>query len=226
MDMQVEIRTNFRRAARILKDDRGFRRAAARMPKPVPWDWARPRLMPLLAQPCIDMPGEERIRTVAAMGCAIEFGIDLGGHFPIVDRVVAERWECSVEQLRDAAMENLARRAAIIQTTAVQHAVMSGRAFRMLQAPAGCGSSVLLVPDQIKRLFGVHDQVLAAPGRHTLLSFPMDAPTLSVAEIAVEVEQSELTPLFLDPFALYDGEVIWEGDDAYDDVDDDWPDAG
>jgi hypothetical protein len=225
--MQVEIRTNFRRTARIIKDDRAFRRAAARMPKPVSWDWARPRLMPLLAQPCIDMPGEQRIRTVAAIGCAIEFGIDLGGHFPIVDRVVAERWECSVEQLRDAALENLARRAAIIQTTAVQHAVMSGRSFRMLQAPPGCASSLLLVPEQIKRLFGPQDQILAAPGRHTLLSFPMDAPTMAVAEIAVDLEMSELMPLFLDPFAMYDGEVIWEGDHGMDeDDDDDWRDAG
>jgi hypothetical protein len=183
--------------------------------------------MPLLAQPCIDLPGEERIRVVGRPGCAIEFGIDLGGHFPIVDRIVAERWECSVEQLRDAALENLARRAAIVQTTAVQHAVMSGRAFRMLQAPAGCASSLLLVPEQIKRLFGRQDQILAAPGRHTLLSFPMDAPTLAVPEIAVEVEVSELMPLFLAPFALCDGEVIWEGDHGMEEEDDDdWPDAG
>jgi hypothetical protein len=223
--MQVEIRTNFRRTARIIKDDRDFRRAASRMPKPVSWDWARPRLMPLLAQPCIDMPGEERIRTVAPVGCAIEFGIDLGGHFPIVDRVVAERWECSVEQLWATALENLAKRASIVQPSVVQHAVMSGRAFRMLQAPAGCASSLLLVPDQVKRLFGDHDQVLAAPGRHTLLSFPLDAPTLGIGEIVVDIEQGELTPLFLDPFAMYDGEVIWEGDGGLDDLDDDLPDA-
>jgi hypothetical protein len=182
--------------------------------------------MPLLAQPCIDLPGEERIRVVARPGCAVEFGIDLGGHFPIVDRVVAERWECSVEQLRDTAMDNLARRAGVITPTAVQHAVMSGRAFRMLQSPAGCASSVLLVPDQVKRLFGGQDQVLAAPGRHTLLSFPIDAPTLAVAEIVVDWEQRELAPLFLDPFGLCDGEVIWEGNATTNELDDDWPDAG
>jgi len=223
--MQVEIRTGFRRTARIIKDDRAFRRAANKMPKPVPWEWARPRLMPLLAQPCIDHPGDERIRVVGRPGCAVEFGIDLGGHFPIVDRIVAERWECSVEQLQDAAMANLARRVAAIPPSVVRHAVMSGRAFRMLQSPAGCASSVLLVPEQVKRLFGGHDQVLAAPGRHTLMSFPMDAPTLGVAEIVVDMELQELAPLFLDPFALCDGEVIWEGD-LIDDLDDDWPDAG
>jgi hypothetical protein len=109
-------------------------------------------------------------------------------------------------------MANLARRVAAIQPTAIQHAVMSGRAFRMLRSPAGCASSVLLVPEQIKRLFGGLDQVLAAPGRHTLMSFPMDAPALAVAEIVVGMEQGELVPLFLDPFALCDGDVVWEGD--------------
>jgi hypothetical protein len=83
----------------------------------------------------------------------------------------------------------------------------------------------LLVPDQVKRLFGGHDQVLAAPGRHTLLSFPLEAPTLGVAEIVVDMEQGELAPLFLDPFALCDGEVIWEGD-LSEDLDDDLDDAG
>ena len=37
--------------------------------------------------------------------------------------------------------------------------------------------------------------------------------------------QWNLAPLFLDPFALCDGEVIWEGD-LVDDLDDDWSDAG
>jgi hypothetical protein len=84
---------------------------------------------------------------------------------------------------------------------------------------------VVLVPDQVKRLFGGQDQVLAAPGRHTLLSFPIDAPTHAVAEIVVDWEQRELAPLFLDPFGLCDGEVIWEGNATTDDLDDDWPDA-
>ena len=95
----------------------------------------------------------------------------------------------------------------------------------MLQSPAGCASSVLLLSEQVKRLFGVHYQVLAAPGRHTLMSFPMDAQTLGIAEIVIDMEQQELAPLFLDPFALCDGEVIWEGD-LVDDLDDDWSDAG
>jgi len=208
--MQVEIRTGFRKMARILRDDREFRRAAARMPRPVPWDWAKPRLMPLLAQPCIDLPGEERIRTAADLGPAIEFGIDLCGHFPIVDRVVAERWECTSDQLRAAALANLERRAATVPTSAVQTAVMSGRRFGMLRSPAGCASSILLAPDHLRRLFGGQDQMLAAPGRHTLVSFSLDVPELAAAEIAIDLELDELTPLFLAPFYLIGGELLWD----------------
>jgi hypothetical protein len=217
--MQVEIRTGFRRTARLIREDRAFRRAASRMPRPVPWEWAKTRLTPLLAQPHIDLPGEERVRTTAEPGCAIEFGIDLGGHFPIVDRIVAERWECSVEQLRDVALANLERRLAAVPPTAVQHAVMSGRAFRLLRTPLGCASSVLLVPGQLARLFGGHDQIFAAPGRHTLMSFPAASPMMGVADIVVEIEQNELAPLLLSPFGFADGEIVWEPE--FDDLDED-----
>ena len=41
------------------------------MPRPVTWDWAKPRLMPLIAGPRNDMPGEGLVRTSAEVGCTI-----------------------------------------------------------------------------------------------------------------------------------------------------------
>ena len=114
-------------------------------------------------------------------------------------------------------MANLERRVGAIPDSAVQHAVMSGRAFRLLRSPSGCASSVLLIPDQLRRLFGGHDQMLAAPGRHILLSFSIEMPTIAAAQIAVDIEQDELAPLFLGPFLLSDGTLIW--DDVPDDLD-------
>ena len=126
-----------------------------------------------------------------------------------------------MEQLTDVAMTNLERRAASIRPSAIQHAVMSGRSFRLLHSPTGRASSVLLVPDQLKRLFGSQDQMLAAPGRHTLASFPMSMPTLAASEIAVDLEQDELAPLFLSPFLLCDGELFWDADELTDELDED-----
>jgi hypothetical protein len=218
--MQVLVRTSFRRVARLVRNDREFLRATRRMPRPVPWDWAAPRLMPLLAGPRNDAPGEELVRGTSATGCAIEFGIDLGGHFPLVDRSVAERWETSLAQLAATAAANLERSAAAIPPAVVRTAVRSGRIVRFLDRPAGCASSLLLSPAQLRRLFGEHDQVFGAPGRHTLVSFPIEMPTETIAELHVEMESDELFPLFLQPFQLVDGQLIWadteppDGDDG------------
>ena len=77
------------------------------------------------------------------------------------------------------------------------------------------------MPDELKRLFGGHDQVFGAPGRHTLVSFPTDMPTATAADIHVEMEMEELMPLFLLPFAMEDGRLMWS-DREFDD--DDLPD--
>jgi hypothetical protein len=216
--MQVQIRTSFQRTARLIRNDRAFIRATRKMPRPVPWEWAEPRLMPLVASPRNDKPGEELVRASSDVGCAIEFGIDLGGHFPLVDRSVAERWEMSAEQLRAAATANLGRRAPAIPASAVRTAVRSGRVIRVLRHPVGCASSLLLAPQELRRLFGSHDQVFGAPGRHTLVSFPIDTPASTVAELHVEMEMDELVPLFLQPLALIDGRLVWS-DTELDDED-------
>lgn len=216
--MQVQIRTSFGRTARLIRNDRAFIKATRRMPRPVPWDWAKPRLMPLISGPRNDMPGEGLVRASADVGCAIEFGIDIGGHFPLVDQSVAERWETPVGELVATSMANLARRAAAIPPTAVHDAVRSGRVIRILRQPVGCASSMLLIPDELKRLFGGHDQVFGAPGRHTLVSFPTEMSTGTVADIHVEMEMDELMPLFLLPFGMEDGKLLW-ADTVFDDED-------
>ena len=218
--MQVQIKTSFRRTARLIRNDREFLRAARRMPKPVPWDWAAPRLIPLLAGPRNDAPGEELVRAPSQLGPALTFGIDLGGHSPLVDRSVAARWETSAEQLLAVSLENLRRRAAAIGDGSVETWVRSGYIVRVLRRPVGFASSLLLVPEELSRLFGGHDQVFGAPGRHTIVSFPAGMPTATVAGIHVEMEIDELMPLFLLPFAMEDGSLAWL-DSEFEGTDDD-----
>jgi hypothetical protein len=72
-------------------------------------------------------------------------------------------------------------------------------------------SSLLLVPDELTRVFGAHDQVILAPGNGLLLSLPTDMPSDAIANIAVDMEMAERWPLFLDPFVLLDGVLGWGG---------------
>ncbi|MGH2444837.1 MAG: hypothetical protein ACRDGD_02175 [Candidatus Limnocylindria bacterium] len=199
------------------------------MPKPVTWEWARPRLMPLLAGPYLDPPGEPLVRLVLPPGIAVAFGIDLGrGVIPYVDAAIAQRWECTPQQIGEAAVTNLERRAARIDPVVVSSGSLSGHIVRLLQRPAGWASSVLLTTEHLKRLFGEHDQLFLAAGHGTLISMAMDAPSHIAHELVFEYESRELYPLLLDPFALTDGELVWGGAREYDEYeydDDDDDDA-
>ena len=215
--LEVSMRTTVGQVVGMLRNDRRAARALKRMPKPVPWEWARARLVPLLAGPRIDLPGEQVIRSILEPGVAVEFAIDLRHAFPVVDARVAARWECSEDQLREQALANLARWASQVTRSTVRTATMSGHEIRLLDHEPPWASSLLLVPDELKRLFGAHDQVLAAPARDVLLSFPRTMPTRLVAEIAVDFEAGTPHPLWLEPFGLEGGAIHWSGNEEFDD---------
>jgi hypothetical protein len=211
-----------RTSAAALRRVRAERRAYAAMPKPVPWEWAAPRLIPLLAGPYFDQPGEELVRSILPPGIAVTFGIDLGnGVLPFVDAPVAERWECTPDQICRSAVANLERRALQVEPGAVQSGTLSGHIIRLLERPMGWSSSLLLSPTNLVRLFGDHDQLFLAAGHGTLIGMGSDVPSHVARGLVFEYEAMELYPLLLDPFALVGGAVVWGGSDDYPDDGDD-----
>ena len=189
------------------------------MPKPVPWDLAAPRLIPILPGPSFDPPGESLIRARSAVGPVVQFGVDLGTVFIYVDQPVAQRWECTSGQLLDRALRNLGDRASRIGGTAVVTGVMSGRSIRLLCDRPRWASSLVLVPDELFRLFGDHDQILGTPATSCLVILPMDTPPRIVADIIVDLEREPMRSLWLDPFVVSDRQIVWS-DDAEDEGDD------
>lgn len=218
-EVQLSTRISVGRVLEILREQRAAAGAIRRMPKPVTWEWARPRLVPLLAGPMIDPEGESLVRVAMDPGIAVVFAIDLGAAFPLIDEEVATRWECTAEQIRDVATANLRRWAAALEPRVVVTATMSGHQLRLIKDRPGWASSILLVPDELRRLFGDDDQVFAAPCRGTLLSFAPGIPPRLAREVVVDFESGSTYPLMLDPFALQDGVLSWGGNDDWDDSD-------
>jgi uncharacterized protein YtpQ (UPF0354 family) len=206
-------------SARLERNRRAVERAARRMPKPVPWDWAEHRIMPLLSGPSFDQPGDSVVRLTSKLGPTVEFGLDLGTVFLVVDEIVAERWERSADQLLECGLRNLRRRAERLTSADVTTGVMSGRRIRLLSGQPRWASSILLDLPTLVRLFGNHDQFLAAPRTDCLVSVPSDTPTRAFAEIAVGLED-QWSSLWLDPFLLESGELLWEGSLANEDEED------
>lgn len=206
----------------VAREERDLRRAVKQMPRPVPWDWAAPRLIPVVAGPVMDPPGESLVRVQSNLGPMVEIGLDLGAAMTYVDARVAERWECSPDQLMARALKNLHDRAARIANDRVQTGVFSGRAVRVLRERPRWASSLLLIPDELFRLFGAHDQVIAAPTADCLLSFPLETPPLTIADIVVDFERGSRRPLWLDPFLVSEGRLIWAEPGGSVDEDDPW----
>lgn len=152
----------------------------------------------------------------------VQFGIDLGGVFTYVDEAVAQRWECSREQLMERALRNLADRASRVAKTQVIAGVMSGRSIRILQDRPKWASSLILAPDELFRLFGDHDQILGLPTTSCLVSLPVDTPAPNVADILIDFERGTLRPLWLDPFVVSERRITWTDDLEPDEGEDPW----
>jgi hypothetical protein len=208
--IEARLRLNPRRAIDLLRQERRLRRAAKLLPRPTTWEWARPRLMPLLAPPYL---GPDPIVTsIAEPGCAVIFGIELARTFVIVDRQVAERWECTSAQLEAVAAANLRRRAGALRYASVRHGVLAGRLVRILDS-VPWASSLILAPAELTRLFGNQDQLFGTPRRDLLVSIPITTPIAVAAHIVVDLETNASQPLLLDPFLLEGGALLWQSFD-------------
>jgi uncharacterized protein YtpQ (UPF0354 family) len=216
LEVQVAVGFGMRRALAVLREERAFMRAVRRMPKPVPWDWARSRLLPLLSGPSIDDEADGPLRAVVDPGISVVFGIDLGSAFPLVDLPVMKRWECILDQVRTAALHNLAVRAAKLDRAIVRSGSMSGHQIRVVDGRPAWASSLVLVPDELRRLLGDEDQIIATPSRAVLLSLPTEMPSRVAADIVTDFESQATLPLLLDAFYFRDGSFGWTGTEEWD----------
>ena len=176
----------------------------------MPWEWARPRLMPLLAGPYLGH--DPFVTVVGEPGCAVIFGVEIQRTFVLVDRPVAERWETSDDQRDAVARQNLDRRAARLEAADLIHGTLSGRIVRILERVAW-SSSLVLAPKHLVRLFGGDDQIIGTPRRETIIAASIDTPTSVFAHILVDYEYKAAYPLLLDPFLLEEGKLSWQSDD-------------
>lgn len=183
------------------------------IPSDLGWDWTKDRLVPILERPGADpMPANPQLSAIADCGVSYGFGIDTELIFTRVTRSLAELWERDDTTIRDVALANLRRRLYDEDPTFAIPADGGGAlVVRALTTPEGCATSILLVPDVLRRVLGESDLILTAPTRSLLLAFPTDTPPESIDLITEEAERLDPHPLLLDPFRFTDGRLTWDG---------------
>ena len=80
----------------------------------------------------------------------------------------------------------------------------------VLQSGVGCASALVLVPDELERIFGGEPQCLIAPMRDLLISLPGDTDRSFAAWLNDEFSEMDPNGLALDAFVLEAGVLRYE----------------
>ena len=105
------------------------------------------------------------------------------------------------------ALVNLERRAVQVEPGAVVRERVDATPVVGLQTGLSIASALVLVPDQIGRIFGHDPRLFVAPMRDVLLGFPVDANPDIAVSLYEEIASQD--PNCLGPVAFsYDGERV------------------
>ncbi len=97
-----------------------------------------------------------------------------------------------------------------VRSRDLHHDAFQGVPVRILQSGVGCASALVLVPDELERIFGADRQCLIAPMRDLLISMPADADRELVGWLNEEFSSMDPNGLALDAFVLESGALRYE----------------
>ncbi len=186
-------------------------RAMGELPRDLEWPTMASQVIPILPRRR-PMPAEagEPFRVTLPPGIPTGFGIDIGPAFLVVGASMLASWPIGPAELVAAGLDNLRRRLRPVRPRDLHHDAFQGVPVRILQSGAGCASALVLVPDELERIFGADRQCLIAPMRDLLISMPADADRELVGWLNEEFSSMDPNGLALDAFVLDSGTLRYE----------------
>ena len=128
----------------------------------------------------------------------------------MVGASVLASWPVGPADLVAVGLDNLRRRLRSVRPRDLHRDTFQGVPVRILQSGVGCASALVLVPDELERIFGSERQCLIAPMRDLLISMPADADRELVGWLNDEFASMDPNGLALDAFVLEDGTLRYE----------------
>jgi len=192
----------------VIPDPETVLRAIEAAPALNDWSAVRSLVIPVLPRARPDPPGyPPPLRRLLSPGVVVGFGVDIGPAFMIVTEEQCAVMGVSIADLVAQALANLGARADLVRPEELYRDEENGAVIAALQTGRSIASTLLLVPDQLRRLFGPQPRLFVAPMRDVLLGFPADTD-LAVAAWWFEEIASE-DPNHLQPMAFrFDGERV------------------
>jgi hypothetical protein len=186
-------------------------RAMGALPPDLDWPVLAPNLIPILPRrrPMPPATGEP-FRVTLPPGIPTGFGVDIGPALLVVGASLLETWPVGPAELVATGLENLRLRLSEVRRRDVLRQDVDGVPMRVLQSGVGCASALVLVPDELERIFGREAQCLIAPMRDLLISMPVETDRAFVGWLNDEFSEMDPNGLALDAFVLSDGMLRYE----------------
>jgi hypothetical protein len=178
-------------------------RAMGGLPPALEWPDMAPNVIPILPRrrPLPPQAGAP-FRVTLPPGIPTGFGIDIGPAFLLVGESLLASWPIGPADLVATALDNLRRRLRPVRPRDLVRQGIDGVPVRVLQSGLGCASALVLVPDELRRIFGPNPQLLIAPMRDVLVAMPHDTDRAFAAWINDEFAEMDPNGLALDAFVL------------------------
>jgi hypothetical protein len=186
-------------------------RAMGGLPPDLDWPTFAPNVIPILPRrrPMPSGTGDP-YRVTLPPGIPTGFGIDIGPAFLVVGETLFETWRIGPADLVATALDNVRGRVRSIRPRDLLRDSVDGVPVRILQSGVGCASTLVLVPDEVERIFGSRPQTLIAPMRDLLVSLPVDVDRAFLGWLNEEFALMDPNGLALDAFVLDDGRLRYE----------------
>jgi hypothetical protein len=185
--------------------------AIGRLPSPLDWSAVRHDVVPVLPRLRPAMPGTpDPVELLVAPGIAVRFGVDAGPMFLGIHAGMLDGWGLGQADLLATALDNLRRRASAVRPDAVVTERVGGTPVRALQSGTSTGSALVLLPDELVRLFGAAPQLLVAPMRDLLLALPVDVDRALAWDLYETFASQDPNCLPAMGFLLRDGDLVLE----------------
>ncbi|HEX4896771.1 MAG TPA: hypothetical protein VFV53_00270 [Candidatus Limnocylindrales bacterium] len=150
-------------------------RAIEKAPRPDDWDALRRIVVPVFPRVRPYPRGTPPpLTTILSPGVVVGFGADIGPAFMTLNEPQLETLGVKKADVVAAALANLLARADALDRASIIHGDVADVPIAALQSGVSIGSTLVLAPDQVRRLFGPAPMLFIAPMRDLLIGFPAD----------------------------------------------------
>jgi len=138
------------------------------------WEEVAPALVPLLPRRRPLPPMDQPLTRVVPPGLRISYGVDIGPAFWYVVEKQLPDWGVTADELAERALANVRSRAAARSQFALMHDTVADVPTLAFQSREGWASALLLLPEELARVFGDEPRLILAPMRDVIFGLPLD----------------------------------------------------